>query len=235
MHEDQTNLWATRSPEWQTWISGSTKFLWIHGIPGAGKTVLASFLIEQAIQAIKNAPLDHDSEKLPAVCVYYYCSFQRNQDESAPFLRWLLGQLFRRATFVTQEIEQLYQLQHQPSVTQLLEALESVLDVFETVFVVIDAVDESLSRLDLLRVLRDLVTDSRFESIRLLATSREYYDIETHFSDISVELSMNNPLVQEDIRLYVQSVMASNPKFRAWPKSLTTEIENGLAKGAEGM
>ena len=99
--------------------------------------------------------------------------------------------------------------------------------------VIIDAVDESLSRLDLRRAGRDLVTDSRFEAIRLLATSREYYDIETHCSAISVMLPMNNAHVQEDILLYVKSAIASNTRFRTWPQSLTTLAENDLSKGAK--
>lgn len=235
LHVKQTNLWAIQSPEWQQWTAGSVRFLWIHGIPGAGKTILASFLIEEATRITSQSQRGSSTDKLPTVCVYYYCSFQRNQDESIPFLRWLLGQLFRRAKCVTKEVEQIFQLQLQPTITQLLEALQSILELFSAVYVVIDAVDESLPRLDLLRVLRDLATDFRFEPIRLLTTSREYYDIETCFADISTGLPMNNSHVQEDIRLHVQAVLASDKKFQTWPKSLILEVEDGLVRGARGM
>jgi hypothetical protein len=44
-------------------------------------------------------------------------------------------------------------------------------------------VDESKTRENLLRVLRAL---SRFQNVRLLATSRNYYDIQTTLADISM-------------------------------------------------
>jgi len=208
--------------------------MWIHGIPGAGKTVLASFLIEETKKACATRISGNVPNK-PVVCVYYYCYFARNQDEAGPFLRWLIGQLCRQCRLIPSEIDRLFQFKHLPSISQLLNALEILLGEFEAVFVVIDAVDETQSREDLLKVLRDLATDHRFDNVRLLATSREYYDIETYFSDISSKVSMNNSAVEKDIRRYVHSALLSNRRFQAWPPTLVTEVENALAKGAKGM
>jgi hypothetical protein len=55
----------------------------------------------------------------------------------------------------------------EPSLTYLLRALEVALDSFEEVFLVINAIDESKPREDLLRVLHDLLTDARFAKVRL--------------------------------------------------------------------
>jgi Cdc6-like AAA superfamily ATPase len=225
-----------RSKEWQEWLDGKVKFLWIYGIPGAGKTVLASFLVEQAQACcLQRANVLIADQQKPMVCVYYYCYFARNQDEAAPFLRWLVSQLCRQARLIPSEIDRLFQLKHVPSISQLLNALQLVLGEFGTVCVIIDAVDESQSRQDLLKILRDLVTDHRFDKVRLLATSREYFDIELCFSDISSQISMRNPVVEDDIRRYAHSALVSNRRFQSWPQSLVVEAENALAKGAKGM
>jgi hypothetical protein len=226
LHEHHTGGWVIRSSEWQAWLQGSKTFLWIHGIPGAGKTVLVSFLIEQA-------KCSYDSKR--QTVVYYYCYFAQNQDEAKPLLRWLIGQLCRKSGAVPHEIMGLFQISHEPSLVQLLHALHSILQEFDTVYFVIDAVDESLPRETLVKVIRDLATDQRFAKIRLLVTSREYIDIETAFSPISIAVSMTNELVTEDIQIYVHATLRSHAKFANWPQDLLLEVEEALAKGAKGM
>jgi NACHT domain len=215
-----------RSPEWQSWLDGTNRFLWIHGIPGAGKTILASFLIEQA-----KARCSHNRHAV----IYYYCYFANNQDEANPLLKWFIGQLCRKSKAIPREIMDLYHNNHEPTLTQLLQALDCILQEFDSIYILIDAVDESLPRDNLIRVIRDLVTDQRFSKIRVLATSREYIDIETTFSPISISVSMSNDLVTEDIGVYVSSTLRSNPKFVNWQQDLLLEVEETLSKGAKGM
>jgi hypothetical protein len=92
LREEHTGLWMTESTDWKEWLEGKTRCLWLHGIPGAGKTVLASFLVDQAQAACLKLTITASQGK-PVVCVYYYCYFARSQDETAPFLRWVVGQL----------------------------------------------------------------------------------------------------------------------------------------------
>jgi hypothetical protein len=167
--------------------------------------------------------------------VYYYCHFANNQDESLPFLRWVVAQLCHMSSRIPEEIMNLYRKRHEPNLTSMLQGLSAVLREFDTVYVTIDAIDESLPRENTLTVLRHLATDSRFTKIQLLATSRQYIDIENEFADISVPVSMTNPLVKEDIRLYVRSELRSKRGFRGWPGDLLLETEQALAEGAKGM
>ncbi len=77
--------------EWHGWleIDGHDRLLWLHGIPGAGKTVLASFAIEQLKEIC--------SHEVGLGCAYYYCHYSHKQDEAAPLLRWAVSQLCRQA------------------------------------------------------------------------------------------------------------------------------------------
>ncbi|KAK3368329.1 hypothetical protein B0H63DRAFT_404201, partial [Podospora didyma] len=235
VHEDDTSQWVLRLDEWKAWLEGTSgsRFLWIHGIPGAGKTILASFLVEQ-IRAHCAATGDDKKHGL----AYYYCYFGRSQDEAGPCLSWIFSQLCRQVQFIPEAVNMLQLCQQHPSLelkTILYKGLEVLLQKFETAYIVIDAVDESLPRAGLLDVIRRLSTESRFSKIRLLATSREYRDILESLQRISVPISMSNPHVEEDIRAYVVAELHNNRAFRRWPKNLCQEIETVLPGKAQGM
>ena len=218
-----------RAPEWSSWLDASKRCLWIHGIPGAGKTVLISYLIEQIKQ--------HCSSSQAGKCasVYYYCYFGRNQNETVPFLRWLINQLCRRADSVPRSVYELYKHGVEPSFEELLAAVEAILENFNCTYLAIDALDESIPRDDLLQILKTLATDSRFKKLQILVSSREYIDIEKVMEKFSVSVSMANPYVEEDIRLHVRSTLQANSKFKRWPQNLLDEVEDTLSKGARGM
>jgi len=202
--------------------------LWIHGIPGAGKTTLAAHIIEKTLSIC-------EAEDKRVTCVYYYCYHGHNQDESVPFLRWLVSQLLREADIVTTLAWKACTRSLEPDKTLLLDILHAILDSFELVYVAIDALDESQSRQNLLSVLHALVTDPRFLKIQLLATSREYSDIELGMGRFSQSLSMSNCYVEADIGTYVAAKITAEAKFQRWPSDLRIEVEATLSTGAKGM
>ena len=218
-----------RSPEWTDWLAGMHRCLWIHGIPGAGKTVLISYLIEQIGKFCDQTPHQR------SIYVYYYCYFAHNQDETKPFLKWVISRLCREAGYIPTYVYNLSKHGAEPSRTALLEAVAQTLVSFETVYIAVDAIDESRSRDDLLQVLRSLTTDRRFKGLQLVTSSREYIDIERTMSSLSVSVSMNNPFVEQDIRCLVQSSLKSNPRFGNWPRDLLCEVEESITTGAGGM
>src|SRR5262249_44670764 len=115
LHERETSSWMLRSPDWNKWLAGDVRCLWIHGIPGAGKTILTSFLVEQ----LKN----HCKHRERSGHSYYYCYFGHNQDEASPFLTWIIAQLCRQAESVPDLVYELCRQGGQPSLTELLLAL----------------------------------------------------------------------------------------------------------------
>jgi hypothetical protein len=133
------------------------------------------------------------------------------------------------------EVQRLHKSGGVPGLGELLTAVKAILESCDVAFVVIDAMDESSPRIDLLKVIRDLATDSRFSKVQILATSREYVDIERTMEDISSSVPMSNPLVEEDIRVHVRSKLHLNDKFRRWPEDLLSDVEEAVATGAKGM
>jgi NACHT domain len=217
-----------RASDWGDWINTRIRALWIHGIPGAGKTVLAAHIIETTLRIC-------EAKDKRTTCVYYYCYHGHNQDESVPFLRWLVSQLLREADTVPILAWEAYTWSREPDTTLLLDVLHATLDFFDLVYVAIDALDESQSRQNLLSVLNVLVTDPRFWKIQLLATSREYSDIKLKMGRFSQSLSMSNCFVEADIRIYVAAKIMAEAKFQRWPSDLRTDVEAALSTGAKGM
>jgi hypothetical protein len=228
LHDAHTGKWLSDSTEYQAWSTTNTSFLWLYGIPGAGKTVLLSYIIENVKAQCKSLPSND------VACVYYYCYFGRAQDESPHLLRWVIDQLVRCSQYIPNEILDCYYAGQQPSMPTLVLALSLLLKKFRKVYLFVDALDESLERQNLLDLLLKLAGPG-FENISLLVMSREEIDIKAAIGNASQSLSLSNSFVEEDIRKYVRNQLRTHRKLCGLRSSMQTEIENSLVEGANGM
>jgi hypothetical protein len=193
--------------------------------------VLASFIVDQIKGLLQGS-------FLPRGWCYYYCYHGRNQDETTHFLRWIINQLTRQAGVISPELNSLYQDGEEPNVLCLMKALEGSLTMFESVFIVVDALDESQDRQKIIGTLQQLSSEFRFNKIQLLVTSRDEIDIRRELVDLSVSMSLSNEYVDADIRTYIHAALHSlskNSKFKSWSDTLRDEVEEALVKGAKGM
>lgn len=227
-HEPLTSEWFFRSPQWASWLEPSSqdRFLWIYGIPGAGKTVLASVAIEELKRLIGKRPGD--------MCAYYYCHYSHNQDESVPFLSWIVSQVCRHTRHVPGRLRKIHDSGCAPTVLELQHVLEESLGNVGSLYVVIDAVDESTPREGLVRLIGTLALDDRFSKVHVAATSRQYLEIERVFSGISRSISMSNELVDVDIRQFTRAKLAASYRLKRW-QHRHDDIESALVAGAHGM
>lgn len=229
LHEPHTGKWLTRSPEYAKWKNALTRLIWLHGIPGAGKTVLASFIFKDVKSFCKDSVLENTG------WAYYYCYFGHEQDETPHLLRWVINQLCRQMNAIPDEVRELFSDGGSPQTQELAVALGAVLRNYHRVYLVIDALDESLDRHRILNLLLGILDDQTFDKLQVLATSRKELDIERALLISSVDISMSNSYVDEDIRVYIQHTLRVNHKFCRWPEELQREIETALVKGAKGM
>ena len=218
----------TRIRQWDDWLEARIRFLWIHGIPGAGKTILMSYLIEQIKERCEMLTEKH-------ACIYYYCYHAHNQDETKPLLQWILCQLCRRAEYIPKLLRRWFNNGEKPDIVDMLKAVEAVLERYEVVYLMIDALDESKEQENLLRVLQDIATEPEFEKLHVIVSSREIIDIERILVRFSTPISMNNEFVREDIKTLVHSMLQSRTQFQRWPNQLLEEVEDALSEGASGM
>ena len=230
-HEPGTGDWLLKSQEWIKWLRRAKRCLWIHVIPGAGKTVLVSHLIKTAMSLVK----DNENASPKLGCVYYYCSHTRNHDEVNPFLRWVISQLCRQNESIPRSVYELFKAGLEPTTDQLLAATADSIGHHKTVYIFVDAVDECRQRTGLLHVFDAFVNEPRFEKIQLLCSSREYHVIEEKMLKIPTPISMGNPIVTENIAQYVRSTTAVATWARRWPQDLLDHVRGHLPVRANGM
>ncbi|KAI0104204.1 hypothetical protein GGR51DRAFT_572851 [Nemania sp. FL0031] len=234
--EAQTCEWVSRNEHFINWLQphdasrNPSRFICIHGIPGAGKTVLASSLVETAAANCNSHGY-----------AYYYCLYSRKQDETVPFLKWVLRQLCKQQhNTVPTKLKDAESRGEDLSVKELLDCLYQISLTYENgVYIIVDAVDESKPRENLLEVLTQIGTEDRFWKVSLLFTSREEEEIMMPIRDLGqscVCISMSNRNVREDIKHYVHAQLTKIDFFARWEDSaFLEEVETTLTQKAKGM
>lgn len=127
----------------------------------------------------------------------------------------------------------IFRLSQYPTTKTLMDSLAELLGDMDTVYLIVDAVDESHPRDELLFLLEALVTDPRLCKIRLLATSRRYHDIESALTRLSSPISMLNEEIDKDIRAFVASQLER--KFIGWRAAHKSNVSDALVQKANGM
>ncbi|KAK4184425.1 hypothetical protein QBC35DRAFT_58000 [Podospora australis] len=231
LHQDGTCEWVSDSEEWRQWTKGvihnsGPRGMWVYGIPGSGKTILASFLTMKMKVILGDSP--------QVAMVYYYCHHARNHDELPHFLRWLLGQICRRAEYIPEPLRHWYEADLQPQLDDLVGALKMMVPRFEKILVLIDAVDESQKRERLAEFLNQLATSNEYSPFHIVVTSRKEVDIERHIGQF-ICLSMSNSLVDRDIDTYIQGQLDTDRALKRWSEGLRSHVRETLVSKANGM
>jgi hypothetical protein len=125
--------------------------------------------------------------------------------------------------------------QWQSTIKNLMVALQHILDCFQHVYIILDALDECVERAELLRMIAEIM-DWRLDTCHILATSRREREIEDCLQAlVSCQINIQSELVAGDIQVHIYDRLQNNPKLKKWPAEIQKEIEITLMKGAHGM
>ena len=235
-----TGVWLVKESErFFDWRSQSGSFLWLHGIPGCGKTVLSCTVVESIIEYCKLAPLR-------GLAMYFF-DFREDETQGVgSLLRALLKQFSRQLPIASQELQSLYQSAQagarQLTIDELLVTLHRMLQHFDDSFIVMDALDECSDREERDKLFDALAEVESWDQIRLhvLVTSRPETDIKSAMEDGNAfrqAISIDSQLVQDDIRSYVRNRLQQDTRLKRWRYNaqVQEEIENVLTEKANGM
>ena len=231
-----TGTWFIESPVFINWKTTPGSFLWLYGIPGCGKSILSSTIIE--------AIFDHCSPNLTLAVLYFYFDFssvEKQQHEN--MIRSLIIQLSSQYASTPQALESLYSScangERQPTYNSLLATLHQMMGSFEGTYLVIDALDECIERQELLTSIKEL-TSWKDANLHILTTSRMEKDIEDSiepFNNQQGKICIQSTLVNDDIRAYVHGRLRTDQLLKRWEKKpeIQQEIEKALMEKADGM
>ena len=234
-----SGLWFLQTEAFAKWKTRPNSFLWLHGIPGCGKTILSSTIVEDLDRATSHTqPL-----------LYFYFDFSDSGKQSLDsMVRSLTSQLYHKRKDTQKLLDSLFSSYgdgcRQPTADSLCTGLLDMIQQVDEVWIVLDALDECHSRKGtrtegLILWMEDLL-HSKLRNVHLLATSRQEEDIESSLSKWARTKDMmhiQSDLVTDDIRAYVRTRVKEDDGLRRWRSQpdIQEEIETRLMEKACGM
>ncbi|KAH0551181.1 hypothetical protein GP486_007489 [Trichoglossum hirsutum] len=198
-----TGTWLLHTSEFNTWLNQRNKTLYCSGIPGAGKTILTSIVVDNLCSRYRTNP--------SIGITYLYCNFrQKHQQKPENLLSSLLKQLVQKRASVPESIKTLYERHNcertRPSFDEILEALKSITTQYSRVLIMIDALDEcGDSDSERQRFLSAIFNLQAKTGANIFATSRINNNIAKLFE---VSLSLQICAKNEDIESYLNGRMS---------------------------
>jgi hypothetical protein len=227
--------WFIETQEFQTWLTKKGKTLLCQGVPGAGKTIMASLAVEHLLDK-------HATKKSINVGVaYVFCDFRHmNVQKVADLLSSLLKQLVQGLPDVPDSVADLYATILERGLTPSLEKIEnallSTISNYDRVFIIVDALDEYCVTDDngLSKLLSILMKIQNESSVNFLATSRPYAHIAPLFPKAVLrrEIRANDDDVLQYINSRIPSLLSS--RISRHPEVMQA-IRDEVLKQNDGM
>lgn len=229
--EPGTGQWLIDSREYQAWLGARKQTLFCPGIPGAGKTILTSIVVDH---------LERTYGADPTIRIaYIYCNYRRQEEQSIEkLLGSLLKQLSQGENCIPKCLRAFYEKhmgkQTQLSLFEIQTALQSAAENYSTVFIVIDALDEC-QNLDGSRqkFLTELFSLQERSGCNLFMTSRVIPEIVDRFKETSISLEIRAST--EDIERYLKGNTGQLPAFVQQSQGLQQMIAAEISKAVDGM
>ncbi|KAM0544534.1 hypothetical protein ACHAPJ_011751 [Fusarium lateritium] len=227
--QEGTGQWFLRSPEFQAWVKPKKKTLFCPGIPGAGKTIITSLVIDK---------LYARRQKDPSIgFAYLYCDFRRKDEQDiVSLLAGLLKQLSETQDPLPEEMQQLYveykKSQNRPSRSELMAAMTKAIGRYSQVYIIIDALDECQIAGCRTKLLSEIFKLQVKVGINIFCTSRPIPEIMKSFEAATY---MNIRAQDEDLHHYLAGNMDRLPSFVLSNDGLQKNIKDTISKIANGM
>ena len=210
---EDTGQWLLESPAYKAWHdSKSSRVLWCPGVPGAGKTMLASLVIDD-LRHSGSGPHSRATDSTKQGVAGVYCSY-RNPDTTSNLVGSILSQL-------------LSSIEQPPDIGpgeildrgNLHRVVSSIFDQYCRLYLVIDALDECADGPALLEHVRQLLDlAKRNEStpdFHIFITGRHNVAHEVQrkiMPDARLEISSDD----EDVRKYLKQELRSQSQLLEW-------------------
>ncbi|KAH2537061.1 hypothetical protein KXW97_006395, partial [Aspergillus fumigatus] len=233
LRHEGSGSWLLENPLFQSWQSGSRRHLWLHGLAGCGKTVLSATV------------LDYLAKGNDGLILSFFFDFSDIAKQTWDgMLRSLAFQLYQGGVNSASHLDALFQAHRngrdQPTIQALSGIVFTMLVDQRKVFIVLDALDESKTRDDVILWIKDVISRLELAHVQLLYTSRPEYEFLHHIPPLIGEqncLPVDKEAVNFDIQSWVTAQLSQRRDFTEKPLSqgLLEEIRKKVGGGADGM
>lgn len=230
--QEGTGTWLLDSTEYQSWRQTKKQTLFCPGIPGAGKTILTSVIVDELTTRFCDDP---------AIGIaYIYFNFRRQDEQKIEdLLASLLKQLAEGQPSLPFTVKELYNRhitkRTRPSLEEISASLHAVATLYSRVFIIIDALDEcQVSEGCRQRFLEGLFSLQEKCRVNLFTTSRPILSIENYIEE-KRSLKLEIRASEEDVRKYLNGHLFRLPGFVARSFKLQEEIKTDIVNAVDGM
>lgn len=221
-----TRQWLFESKSFQDWVIADRATLWCPGIPGAGKTVTSSIIIDHLQTNFKD-------ENVAVTCLF--CNYRDHGAQNAEiFMANLLKQVMQQRQTISSEIRDFYHERGnvRPTFIQLARLFSQEISHFSKILVVIDALDETSEHEDIRRL---VLSELQSQPVSLLVTSRYEKAIQQRLGKAE---RLEIRATDTDVQIYVTARLPSEHlltgHIQADPTLENTIIESVVEK-SQGM
>ena len=234
LRHPNTGLWLTESPEFKLWLTTTNARLWLYGIPGAGKTVLASLVIDEILPKTN-----------PSIsAAYFYCDYKNPAtQEPCKILSCLVQQLAKQDEQSFARVQKFYEIhgqgrkypvEYEPE--DLFELITEIAADYNCTIIVADGLDECGTNAGrVAELLSSLNKDEGDAEFKTLFLSRDEFDIRECLKDYP---RISIAAWGSDLRLYVGAEIENRTRkgvLNIKAPGLKGYIRERLVEGAEGM
>ncbi|KAK4119595.1 Pfs, NACHT and ankyrin domain protein, partial [Parathielavia appendiculata] len=233
LRHEGTGAWLLENPVFRDWHSGSRRHLWLNGIAGCGKTVLSSTV------------LDHLAKGNDRLILSFFFDFSDTTKQTVDgMLRSLAFQLYQGGPGSAGLLDASFQAHQngrdQPGTKALEDIVNKMFAVQKKASIVLDALDESTTRGELLLWMNDVVFRPELGHVQLICTGRpepEFVRVVPSLIGEENCLALDKNSVNADIRSYVIAQLLQRREFRdqRLSQDLLERIQRKVGDGADGM
>lgn len=224
--------WLLGSDEYTSWLKSPGSFLWLRGASGCGKSMLCSTVVNNLVElAAGNSNM--------IVAYWYFDNADPQTQNLQRLVRLVLRRISAKATPFPEPVRDLAE-EHEtagsiPGSGALIKTLkDTVADLDEEVFLVLDAIDEyhtgdETLRQEFLDFLVEL-GDRKLSKLHILVTSVSEADIENALVGLQpppVSLDVEKP-VSVDVDAYLSTTIERHAKDKKWSPEIKARIEKVL-------
>jgi Cdc6-like AAA superfamily ATPase len=228
--QEGTGRWLLESDQFQEWLTKNQRTLFCPGMPGAGKTIVSSIVVDHLCTRFQN--------DASVGIAYLYCNFrQQHEQKPTDLLASLLKQLVQEQSSIPQSVKSLYERHKdkrtRPSFDEISKALHFIVADYSQSFIIIDALDEcEVSNGGRKQLLSEISSLQAKTKASFFATSRFIPEIEKEFKGhILLEIYASN----EDVQRYLDGHMFQLPSFVLSNFDLQEEVKTAIISAVNGM
>ncbi|THW70199.1 hypothetical protein D6D19_07968, partial [Aureobasidium pullulans] len=228
-----TGDWLLQTEEFSNWEKATTsQLLWCHGKPGAGKSVLASNVIDHLQK--------NQTAKQTGLCFVYFSFTDPTFHGAVPLTLALLKQLCQQQRSVPDMLSKAKQEAREPASVSSVETFVEVAQSFQQIFVVIDGLDECPE--EQRPAILDFIIDASgvtSSCTKVFVSSRREGDIHSHFSFLKKPvIELEAGLITPDITKFVREEVLRRravSELHIQEETLLEEVIQKLIEESNGM